>query len=153
MRLRSRQRRCWSSLNDLCGRLFANTVHLPRLHGRSETELSDCALQDIRCRPCYEATLRGEHGTGNGSRIRIPCASWGRILALLSATRRYSRGCSVFRLATARSSVLMVIPGQMNTHGAARSQAAAVFPRTQHTIDSIGRMTDTIAVIHLHRCG
>lgn len=26
MRLRSRQRRCWSSLDDLCGRLFANTA-------------------------------------------------------------------------------------------------------------------------------
>ena len=50
MRLHSRQRRCWSSLDDLCGRLFANTAHLPRLHGRSETELSNCALQDIRCR-------------------------------------------------------------------------------------------------------
>ena len=76
-----------------------------------------------------------------------------RYSLLRGATQRHSRDCSVFRLATARSSVLMVIPGQMNTHGAARSQAAAVFPRTQHTIASIGRMADTIAVIQPHRCG
>lgn len=80
-----------------------------------------------------------------------PCSL--RYSLLRGATQRHSRDCSVFRLATARSSVLMVIPGQMNTHGAARSQAAAVFPRTQHTIASIGRMTDTIAVIQPHRCG
>lgn len=152
MRLRSRQRRCWSLLDDLCGRLFANAAHLPRLHGRSETKLSHCALQDTRCRLCYEATLRREHGTrgGDGRRSRIPCASWRPDPC---ATQCYSRGCSVFRSATARSSVLMVIPGQMNTHGAARSQAAAVLPRIQHTIASIGRMTDTIAVIQPHRCG
>ncbi len=157
MRLRSRQRRCWSSLDDLCGRPFANTAHLPRLHGRSETELSDCALQDTRCRLCCEATLRGEHGTrgmevGAGFPVyHRPCSL--RYSLLRGATQRHSRDCSVFRLATARSSVLMVIPGQMNTHGAARSQAAAVFPRTQHTIASIGRMADTIAVIQPHRCG
>lgn len=47
----------------------------------------------------------------------------------------------------------MVIPGQMNTHGATRSQAAVVFPRAQHAIASIGRMADAIAVIQPHRCG
>ena len=40
------------------------TRHVTCLHGcRSETELSDCALQDTRYRLCCEATLRGEHGT------------------------------------------------------------------------------------------
>ena len=154
MRLRSRQRRCWNLLDDLCGRPFANTARylvcmVVAVRLNSSIAQYEVSAADFVTKP----PLRRTWNEGDGSRSRIPCTSWSRFPALLGVARRYSRGCSVFRLATARSSVLMVIPGQMNTHSAARSQAAAVFPRTQHTIASIGRMADTIAVIQPHRCG
>lgn len=109
---------------------------------------------DFVTKPPSGANMERGEGMEAGAGFPVqPGAGSLRYSLLRGATQRYSRGCSVFRSATARPSVLMVIPGQMNTHGAARSQAAAVFPRTQHTIASIGRMTDTIAIIQPHRCG
>lgn len=116
-------------------------------------KISKISAADSVAKPPSGANMeRGGMEVGAGFPVyHRPCSL--RYSLLRGATQRHSRDCSVFRLATARSSVLMVIPGQMNTHGAARSQAAAVFPRTQHTIASIGRMADTIAVIQPHRCG
>ncbi len=162
MRLRSWQRRCWSSLDDLCGRPFANTarylvcmvVAVRQNSPIAHYKISKISAADSVAKPPSEENLgRGEGmEVGAGFPVHHGFGSL-RYSLLRGATQRHSRDCSVFRSATARSSVLMVILGQMNTHGAARSQAAAVFPRTQHTIASIGRMADTIAVIQPHRCG